>query len=257
MKKISRAFIILSVAALATACSGVAYSSNPFRLIKDKQVTPSGKDTTIVFPGIQTNYSGIDASGAFSVHYSSAVREVTVTVDENIAPYLDIRSSGDELEIGMKSISLNKLKRAEILVPASSRALTSIDLSGACSFKSDIALTGSELSLDMSGASKAEINVDVKELEMDLSGASTACLSGNAQKAYLDCSGASKIKGDGHDYLKIDKAHIDISGASSVKGIQGGKINGDLSGASKLYVLQGSDISGVECSGASRINFTD
>lgn len=257
MKKISRAFIILAVSVLATACSGVIYSSKPFRFIRDSQVTLSGKDTTIVFPDIQTNYSEIDVSGAFSVHYSDTAEEVTVTVDENLVPYLEIRSSGDELEIGMKSISLNELKRAEILVPVSSRALTSINLSGACSFKSDIALTGSELSLDMSGASKADIDVDVQGLEMDLSGASSACLSGNARKAHIDCSGASKIKGNNHECLRVDNAYIDVSGASSVKGIQGGKINGDLSGASKLSVIQGSDISGIKCSGASRINFID
>ena len=254
MKKISKICIILSVAALALTHSGAAYSSNHFRFIRDRQVTPSGKDTTIVFPGIRTNYSELDASGAFSVHYSNTAKEVTVTVDENLVPYLDIRSSGDALEIGLKSISLNELKRAEVLVPVSSRSLTSIDLSGACAFRSDITLTGNDLSLDMSGASKAEIDVDVRELGIDLSGASAACISGKARKADMDCSGASKIKGNNHECLRVDKAYIDISGAGSIKGIQGGKISGDLSGASKLSVLQGSDISGIKCSGASRIN---
>lgn len=254
MKKISKIITLLVISAAALANSGAAYSSDHFRFFKNKQVVPSGKDTTIVFSGIRTNYSEIDASGAFSIQYSSTVKNVTVTVDENLVPYLDIRLSGDELEIGLKSISLNELKRAEIYVPISSRSLNSIEMSGACSFKSDITLTGNELSLDLSGATKAELDVDVKELEIDMSGAATTYISGDARKADLECSGASKIKCKNFKCLNVDKACVDLSGAASIHGLKGGKIYGDLSGASKLLVRQGSDISGIDCSGAAKIN---
>lgn len=257
MKKISKIFIVLPFVILALGRADLAYSSDFFKSIRKRTVVPSGIDTTVVFPGIRTNYSEIDVSGAFSVRYSSSVKEVTVTADGNLIPYLRIRTSGEELEIGLSGISINEIRRAEVCVPVSSRNLTSVELSGACSFTSDITLSGRELSLDLSGASKVELDVDLKDLEIDLSGASTACISGNARSAEMDCSGASKIKNHRGGCLNVEKASVDISGAGSIRGLQGGRISGDLSGAAKLTVLRGSDVSGVDCSGAARINVID
>ena len=254
MKKISKIFIVLPFVILALGRADLAYSSDFFKSIRKRTVVPSGIDTTVVFPGIRTNYSEIDVSGAFSVRYSSSVKEVTVTADGNLIPYLRIRTSGEELEIGLSGISINEIRRAEVCVPVSSRNLTSVELSGACSFTSDITLSGRELSLDLSGASKVELDVDLKDLEIDLSGASAACISGNARNAELDSSGASKIKGYRGNCLTVDKAHIDVSGAGSIRGLQGGRISGSLSGASKLTALRGSDVSAIRCSGASKIN---
>ena len=249
---------LLLAAALTIASGCVAYSSDNSFFARGKKVVPSGKDTTVVFSGIPASYSRIDVSGAFfSVYYSNTAKELKVVADENIVPYLKIRLSGDELEIGLESVTLNELKRIEVYVPVSSRNLSSIDLSGACSFISDDTIKGKDLKLDLSGASKVELDVDVKYLSVDVSGAGAISLSGNAHTADIDCSGACKIRSRGDRYLKVDKAGIDISGAASIKGIQGGQIRGDLSGAAKLVVLRGSDVSGVSCSGASKINVID
>lgn len=254
MKKISKIFIVLSLVILALAHTDAAYSSDFFKFFRKQTIVPSGLDTTVVYSDVRTNYSEINVSGAFYVHYSASVKEVTVIADVNLIPYLKVRNSDNELEIGLSGISFNEIKRAEVCVPVSSRNLTAVDLSGACSFSSDITVSGKDLSLDLSGASKAELDVDVKNLEIDLSGASAACISGNARNAELDSSGASKIKGYRGNCLTVDKAHIDVSGAGSIRGLQGGRISGSLSGASKLTALRGSDVSAIRCSGASKIN---
>lgn len=249
MKK--SALVISFLVLAATSCT-FSFPSNGRSRIFGK-IGMSGVDTTVVYANIPTDYEELEVSGAFSVIYSPSAEHVTVKVDKNFVPYLDIRLDGNELELGAKVSSWENVKAPEVVIPVSSRGLKSIDMSGATKFVSEVVMEGYKLEMDLSGASKVDVRLNVSELEVDASGASKLILGGKAKRVELDCSGATKVTSHDGECLVADEVELDCSGAGKIEGLAGGRIYGDMSGASKVVVHKGSDVSGLSCSGASKI----
>ena len=251
--------LFLSVVALSTSTSSCSFSfsssdSDHKGVCKScKAVTMSGVDSTVVYGDIKADYESIDVSGVFRVRYSDTVSSVTLKADRSLIPYIRICPDGDELEISIRLNSGKGIRTPEVLIPVSSRSIRSIDMSGATSFVSDVVMQGSELSLDLSGASKVKMDVKVGILEVDVSGAGKLELAGEAEHARIDCSGAAVIKGRDEACLKAGSAELDCSGAVKIEDLSGGRLYGELSGASRLKVSNGSDISGISCYGASKV----
>ena len=247
MKKILKAVAVASVGAIMmNSCIYVNYSDG-----RRNRVTASGEDTTLVFENIAATYDGIDISNNMIVKYTEDVSCITVTADKNLVPYIKIYLEDGELNLNERGIMMVNVPAAEVLVPVSSRPLESIDVSGASKFTSDIILEGDDLSIDLSGASRAEISVKVNELEAEASGASTLNIGGTADEAEFDCSGASSIH---CDEFSARTARVDISGASKIGCLDSRSASGSVSGASHLSVKNGCNISKVSTSGASGIS---
>ena len=71
--------------------------------------------------------------------------------------------------------------------------LNGIDLSGACTVKSDDTFTGTNFDLQTSGASEIKIGISVKKLTANISGASEIDFFGDASDVEIECSGASEL----------------------------------------------------------------
>lgn len=130
------------------------------------------------------------------------------------------------------------------------RELKRIVASGASDVIATSTIKGTELSIDMSGASDFKASLDVDVFSAKLSGASDATVSGRAGTVTIDANGASDVKGY---ELIADYANIDTSGASDVKITVNKELNAKASGASDVYYKGEAVIRNQQVSGASSV----
>ena len=226
MKQTFNPLFAVAMTLVITSCCNF---SEIISAARERKVTPSGKDTTIVY-NIPNDYTAIDASCAMDVEYTTEATAVTVTTDAAYAKYLNIYLEGTELNLGLHPVSINGIDKIKVLVPVSARGLGEVELSGASSFYSAVILQGNELDIDCSGATKFDAEVDVRDLDVDCSGASKVLVCGKADDMSIDCSGASKVSDD-DNFVTARHAEIDLSGASKAY-IEAAELDGDISGAS-------------------------
>lgn len=134
--------------------------------------------------------------------------------------------------------------RLEIYLPK----LEEVNLSGA----SKITAAGfepQEMTVKLSGASRADLNVKTQKIFVDLSGASNLEIKGEAVDGVFKASGASGISAKETD---VKNAEVELSGASRARFGQLDSLSGKASGASKIYFFSALQ-SKVNLSGASKI----
>ena len=77
----------------------------------------------------------------FTYVQSEAAPSVTVTIDENLLPYLEVKVKGKELHIGPKPEGMlgrsKELRPTVFTIKANSKALEEVSLTGSGSFKAD------------------------------------------------------------------------------------------------------------------------
>ena len=218
----------------------------------------------------------IDAGSIYDIQIIKGNEKgVKIICDQAYEEYLEVKYHMGELSLAMKpNMKMIKGNNAGIKVYLQMPTIEDIDLSGAAKIKTignfktkelDIELSGAttiegldisgqELSIDCSGASKLKISgdfsqIDVeasgassitmvsnsKELDIEISGASNMTVTGNHTYTEASCSGASNLQLEGStDYIKAA-----TSGASSIKAQHYKAKNGyaELSGASNTKVL--------------------
>ena len=131
----------------------------------------------------------------------------------------------DELEIDLSGAS-----------SVSGLQISGNELSVECSGASKLTMAGNwdSIEADGSGACKISINGDADSFEGDFSGAVSAGIYGGHKNTEIDCSGAAKVTLEGNTkYLKAT-----VSGASSLKGEKFEAQNGyaELTGASNAKI---------------------
>ncbi len=200
-----------------------------------------------------------DLSGFSRVNVSSAFRAsieqgdgygVSVTIDDNLVEYLDVRVEGDTLHIGMKprlSIGFgNFTQEATVTMPQ----IEGIELSGAT--QGDV--TGFEsdrpLEIEVSGASRLRGDITAGETRMNVSGASTVEIDGSASDLDVEASGASSVRLD--DFATGD-ARVEASGASNITVNAKDRVTGSASGASTVSYIGEPETVRVDSSGASNV----
>lgn len=212
-------------------------------------ITGSGRASTQEYD--LSGFSRVNVSSAFRVSIDQGEGYgVSVTIDDNLVDYLDVRVEGDTLHIGMKprlSIGFgNFTQEANVTMPR----IEGIELSGATQgdlsgFESD-----RPLEIEVSGASRLRGDITAGETRMQVSGASTVEIDGGASDIDVEASGASSVRLD--DFATGD-ARVNISGASNVTVNATGRVTGTASGASTVnYVGEPASVR-VDSSGASNV----
>lgn len=216
------------------------------------------------------NFTDLDVSHAFDVDVDRGDSyQVSITVDDNLLDYLDVRQTGQTLHIGLKGLHAfaNVHLEAAITMPDLGDLTLSgashgdvsgfisadplgIGLSGASSLEMDNLVAG-DTEFELSGASAVSGSIEIADGDFDLSGASVIDLDGLANDVSIEASGASRVKLA--DFLVIN-ATVHLSGASSGTINASGTIDADLSGASHLDYMGDATLGSVETSGASSIN---
>ncbi len=220
----------------------------------------------------ELDYSGftkVDVAYAFQIEITRADSfSVSITLDDNLFQYLEVRKSGSTLHIGLKTnrTYLRTTQRATITMPD----LRELELSGAS--KGDVSgftsadslrlkvsgatsgtintMEAGDTQFNISGASKASGNIKIADGDFDVSGASTVELEGTADDVTMEISGASNTN---LEDFPVANATIDVSGASSATIDASGRLDANISGASTLYYIGNPTLGDIDVSGASRV----
>jgi hypothetical protein len=196
-----------------------------------------------------TSFSSIEASSAFFVTVAiGAPSSVTVRVDDNIEPYLDVGVSGRTLHLGLgpgTSVT-NATLEAQVTAPPPE----GLGASGAARIRVTGPIDGPSLHVSLSGAGTLDAAVDIQSLAVASSGASQLTLFGQAARLVATASGASQL---GLTDLEVRALTIDLSGASSAQVEVTETISASLSGASSLVYRGTPTFTKQEVSGGSSI----
>lgn len=120
----------------------------------------------------------------------------------------------------------------KLSIRISAPSFEKIILSGAGKIKTENKLTGSSLSLTISGANNVQFqDVELEELNIQLSGVGNVNIGGRATKATIDISGTGHI--DVMD-LVIQDAHCDISGMGKLSCYVENDLDAQVSGLGSI-----------------------
>jgi ABC-type uncharacterized transport system auxiliary subunit len=212
-------------------------------------VTGSGRTTTQDYDF--SGFTRLQIGSAFEANVQAGDSyKVTVTVDDNLVQYLDVRVTGDTLRIGFKPMLSfnfrNTTLRADVTMPD----VEGLELSGATRTRIAGFSNDKKVDVEVSGASQLSGDISSAEMRIEASGASRAELSGTTGPLDARASGASSLR---LQDLKSTDTRVDASGASNITVNPSGKLSGDASGASTVrYVGSPSSVQ-VNTSGASSV----
>jgi len=128
--------------------------------------------------------------------------------------------------------------------------LVALTASGGSDVRTDGALTGDALKVDVSGGSDVMLDLAVDTLELNTSGGSDASLTGTARAARLTSTGGSDLNAG---RLTAGEATVNSSGGSDLVVAVRDKITGHASGGSDVaYIGQPSSVD-VDSSGGSDV----
>lgn len=216
-----------------------------------------------------SGFTRVNVASAFEVDITRSEEfSLSVTTNENLFEYLDLKRSGDTLWIQLRpgSYSFASLE-AKITMPD----LFSVNISGASTgkisgfnFSHSLELNASGASsieladvnsgntqMVISGASKLNGNLNAGDTHFNISGASSAELTGQSGIMELTGSGASSI--ELRDFSATN-AEVNLSGATSGTIYASGKLDVQLSGASSLRYYGNPTLGDVNVSSGSSIN---
>lgn len=207
---------------------------------------------------IDGTYTELEVHDAFDVTVSDLADQVTVTVGENVMPYVVVKEDDNKLQIYLKGWHSNRGSDMKVILPYNA-ALTSVDLSGASEFTSAFGLKGTEVEVELSGSSDFEADIEADDVVMELSGASDIKGLVAATNLSIDMSGSSDANLQG----QVSKLTIDFSGSSTLKkniigsqyAIACTECEGDMSGASDAYIHCDGRIK-MSLSGSSDLHYT-
>jgi hypothetical protein len=174
----------------------------------------SGKGSPEKYTITVGDYNGIKIEGLCEIQYYAAPSNtVTLEVQPNLREYFVVEVKNGELVISTtKRISYNS-NRAPILT-VSTPALQSLNITGACTFKTIDKIKTDTFNLEISGAGEGKAELDVNSLKTNMSGAGSFELSGRADNAEIKFSGVGELKASS---LQIREASVNFSGAGAIR----------------------------------------
>lgn len=197
----------------------------------------------------------IIASSVYSIEVTQGnSNKVTIEYDERYKDRLVVTYIKGRLELAVESAKglWNNTKGSEkIKVYMQMPTINEIELSGAASLKANGNFKTDELEIDLSGATSVSgLQISGNELSVECSGASKLTMAGNWVTIEADCSGASKVSINGD----AESFEGDFSGAVSA-GIYGDYKNTEIecSGAAKATLEGNTKYLKAVLSGASSL----
>ncbi len=173
-----------------------------------------------------SNFSRVEADGAFTISWTPGPAKLTITTDDNLFDY--IRTNLDEDRLRIEWLKPLRGTRG-IKVEISSPSLTHVTLNGAVHLNATN-LSGEEFYLDANGATKAVLTGNVNAMSGEMNGASKLDADGLTTRAMeLSISGAGKADVNVAEALKVS-----ISGAGKVRYTGNPKVSRDISGAGSV-----------------------
>lgn len=208
-----------------------------------------GSGDTVTVEVNATDFDEVSAGYAFEVDITQGDDyQVLVTVDQNLEEYLRVGKQGSRLNIQLDPAYnyVNSTLRAEITMPT----LVGLELSGACQGSIDGFDATDRFDVEISGASTLRGDITTGDVTMNVSGASRAELEGSGQDLRLEASGASHVTmGD----FTVRNADVEVSGASSAVVNVSGRLDAEATGASSVRYRGDPELGNIQASGAGSV----
>jgi hypothetical protein len=155
-----------------------------------------------------SDFSEIEASGAFRIEWRSGAPALSITTDENLLTYIDNRNIDNRLRLRSRE-HLWPTHRINVVVSSPTRSAAK--LSGATDLKAP-ALTGSKFAIESSGAADVTLDGAIDELLADMTGASDLkAKSLQARSVQISTTGAASAQVNPTETLRVA-----ITGAGDV-----------------------------------------
>lgn len=201
-----------------------------------------------------SGFEGVEVSGAIDLYISQGTEEA-VAVSSSSSEMLsrvrtEVRGSTLRIFFDSKGMNWKSWGNYKLKAYVTFKKISHVEASGACNVKVADVLKGTDLQIEMSGASDFKGAVSVTNLKLEMSGASKVSISGRAAKADIEANGASDFRG--YD-LNADYCKLDASGASVVRITVLQELNAQASGGSSIYYKGAGSIHSSNTSGGASI----
>ncbi len=201
--------------------------------------------------------NAINISSSFELYISQGAEE-SVTVSAATQEFVDnivIKVENGELiiryDIGNRFWKGWNTDRLKLKAFVSIKNLEKLTASGASDVYFEKGISGDNLTITLSGASRLKGKLNAKKLNVHVSGASNMTLQGVVTNLKVDANGASDFKGY---YLVTDYCNTKTSGASSSNINVNKELNATASGASSINYKGSGLLRDIRTSGASTIS---
>jgi len=198
-----------------------------------------------------SNFNHISIGGPYHVQIKQGTNyQVQVRAESNELDRMGIEQNGSELSITYEDKSINLFNdRKPILIQITAPDIKKIDLSGA--IKADVnGITGNDLDVSLTGATKAAFNVRTQNLKADIAGASASRFVGTTDVFNVNAAGACSIEAG---ELRANRVDIDASGMTVAKVYASAELHAEASGASQIKYKGNPGNTRVNANGASKV----
>jgi len=213
-----------------------------------KSIEGNGKKTTQQRQ-VAGNIDAISTRGSIDARVKvGPAASVSITIDENLQQYVEVRVEGTRLVIDQKeNLEYRGDAYAEITVPALREAST-----GGSSDMTIEGSSGGDLELSTSGSGDIRWRGEAKELEVSTSGSGDALLAGRAQSLEASTSGSGDLKGA--DLTVSGDVEVRTSGSGDVEiRMAGGALRARTSGSGDVTYLGEAKAVDVSASGSGEV----
>ncbi|MDH3890461.1 MAG: DUF2807 domain-containing protein [candidate division Zixibacteria bacterium] len=230
---------VLMVAVIAMLCVSCSEDnqSNPLTssTIKGSGVLETESRTVGDFDELT-----LSAAGKVNITFG-VPQSVTVTVDDNIMPYLQTGHSGSHLDIRVQDgIDARDYDLVVDLVVADLKAL---ELAGVGSMGGHNTLQTEHIDLALTGAGTIDLDVEVSTVSTLFSGPGSLTLTGTADTHTCEMSSA----GDLHAFeLSTGTTDVTLSGVGSAEVNVSESLDANLSGLGSVYYRGNPTITGTD-----------
>lgn len=186
-----------------------------------------------------TDFDEISFSGSaeFTYEQSEAAPALTLTIDENLLEYIEVKVKDKELKVYPKKEGMLKssyqLRPTVFKIRANSRQLEEVSFSGSGHFTANGPVKGNELELNLSGSGTMEMNaLQMNELECNVAGSGQVTVKGKVREAKYNIAGSGSVKaGD----CESEGVNGNIAGSGNLEVYVTGELKGNIVGSGNIY----------------------
>ena len=173
-----------------------------------------------------TDFTTLEANGAYQVTWSSGSPGVEITTDSNLFKHIETRVSGNQLRIEWQK-QLRPTRGIKVRI--SSPSLTGAELNGAVRLNA-ANMGAPDFFLEANGATRVELRGRLNGLTASMNGASRLDAEGlQARVAELSINGAGRA-----DVNASELVRVAVSGAGRVTYSGNPKVQKEISGAGRV-----------------------
>ena len=230
---------------LALFALGVIFTS----CNKDEDVTPSTQVTTVIKS--ITGYTGVNVSDAFTVFvsFSETEEKIQIEANANLQQYITVEKHNEQLVIKIDdNVDING--NVVLKVHITTKQLNAFYGMGASTIQLQNELNGTNLYVELTGASSLTGTIHVDQLNSELTGASILVLEGSSGSFIIDATGASNMSDFG---FIVNNLTADLEGACNVHMTVQQELEVTASGASNVYYKGNGVVVNQNLSGGSQI----